>query len=193
VRLEVARLPGRGHGPEGGPKPHLRFDRVVVRVLHDVQTRLRPVVPPGVALVFTLTAPIRLASKTTSAIEATARRLLTASAGPDEVRRTVHGNRIRVRRENVGTSPASAVIGFVHNRETRPRALINVTRALLRVIWARPLRRPSKRSRDRWLVLLSEDATYLEAYRSAYRQLDRPAGLMRVLLVCDDGDVESLT
>jgi hypothetical protein len=192
VRLEFAALPATGNGPGRGHKPHLRFDRLVVRVLHDVQTSLRQAVPPGVAIVFTLTAPIRLASRTSAALEEAARRLLAESRGPDEVSRAIHGNRIRVRREKVGAGPASAVIGFVHNIETRPRELFDVTRALLTVLWAKAPPRASKRSGDRWLVILVSDSSHLEAYRSIYRQLDGRLGFSRVLMVSEDGGVEAL-
>ena len=85
------------------------------------------------------------------------------------------------------------MIGFVHNVDTHPRELFDVTRALLTVVWAGARPRASKHSGNRWLVLLTEDSVYLEAYRSIYRQLDGQSAFAKVLMVCDDGGVEFLT
>jgi hypothetical protein len=84
------------------------------------------------------------------------------------------------------------VIGFVHNIETRPRELFDVTNALLTVLWAKAPPRASKRSGDRWLVILVKDSAHLEAYRSIYRQLNGQLGFTKVLMVSEDGGVESL-
>ena len=43
---------------------HLRFDRVALRFVDDVQSSLNAIVPDGNTLMFTITAPIRLAAKT---------------------------------------------------------------------------------------------------------------------------------
>ena len=192
VRLDFAKLPDPGVGPRRGHRPHLRFDRGVVRVLHYVQTRLHPAVPAGVAVVFTLTAPIRLKSRTARALEHTARTLLARSRGPNEVSRTIHGNRMRVRLEKIGAGPPSAVIGFVHNVGTPPRLLFDVTRALLSVLWAKDRPKASMRSGNRWLVILAKDSVHLMAYRSICQQLGSQRGFTKVLVLFEDGSVESL-
>jgi hypothetical protein len=92
-------------------KPRLRFDKVARRVVAEVQDALRADVPAGTTIVFTCTAPIRLASKTTSALEAEIRALLVS--GSSELAKTINGNRIRVRIVHKAHTPN--VLGFVHN------------------------------------------------------------------------------
>lgn len=66
-------------------------------------------------VIFTVTAPIRLASKTAVALEGAIRALLTSRAKQPEIARTINGNRIRVRIVRAGATSQPHVIGFVHN------------------------------------------------------------------------------
>lgn len=96
-------------------KPRLRFDKVARRFVSDLQTALRDAVPDGTTVTFTITAPIRLASKTVAALEARIRALLPRRARQVDSEETIHGNAIRVRVVRTGSTRAPKVVGFVHN------------------------------------------------------------------------------
>lgn len=96
-------------------KPRLRFDKVARRFVSDLQTALRHAVPDGTTVTFTITAPIRLASKTAVVLEEQIRVLLARRAKQAESEQTIHGNAIRVRVVRTGSTQAPKVVGFVHN------------------------------------------------------------------------------
>jgi hypothetical protein len=92
-------------------KPRLRFDKVARRLVADLQEALRDDVPGGSTVVFTCTAPIRLASKTAATLEAEIRALLASHS--NELAKTINGNKVRVRILREAHTPN--VVGFVHN------------------------------------------------------------------------------
>ncbi len=96
-------------------KPRLRFDKVARRFVSDLQAALRDAVSDGTIVTFTITAPIRLASKTAVALEAHIRELLARRVKQVESEQTLHGNSIRVRVVRTGTKQAPKVAGYVHN------------------------------------------------------------------------------
>jgi hypothetical protein len=108
----------------------LRFDKVALRFIKDVQAALHEVVPDGKTLVFTITAPIRLASKTADALEVTIRAALAHRTARIDLEETINGNRIRVRLAK-SVSNGANVIGFVHNPDSNPDILFDVTQAVL--------------------------------------------------------------
>lgn len=91
-------------------KPRLRFDKVAQRFVADVQSALHDDVGDGTTVLFTIAAPIRLASKTTAALEDQIRALL--ASGTKELAKTINGNKIHVRIERVTHTPN--VLGFVY-------------------------------------------------------------------------------
>jgi hypothetical protein len=194
VALEVAVMkePGGNHG--GRAKPRLRFDKVAVRLVERLQATLREVVPDDVTVLLTITAPIRLPSKSAVALEGKIRVLLAQRPAPREERGTIHGNDIRIRLENTGSKRAPRVIGFVHNSDTDPRVLMDMTRSLLELFCARAHRDPPKKfAGDRWLVAMNEGgASRIEAYRYIYSQLRIPTKFKKILIVFGDGPVETL-
>jgi hypothetical protein len=92
-------------------KPRVRSDKVARRLVEDLQAALCHDVPAGTTVVFTCTAPIHLASKTTAALENEIRALLASRS--NELAKTINGNRICVRIVRASHTPN--VIGFVHN------------------------------------------------------------------------------
>jgi hypothetical protein len=92
-------------------KPRLRFDKVARRLVAEVQDALRDDLPAGTTIIFTCTAPIRLASKTAASLEGEIRALLASRAS--ELAKTINGNKIGVRIVHKAHTPN--VIGFVHN------------------------------------------------------------------------------
>jgi hypothetical protein len=109
----------------------LRFDREAMRFISDVRAALRDVVPESKTLVFTITAPIRLASKTTAVLDEKVRGALARRTARIDFAETIHGNQIRVRLLRGGVKSAAGAIGFVHNPETDPEILFDVTQSLL--------------------------------------------------------------
>ena len=112
--------------------PRLRFDKVVLRVFRDLRTALNEEVPGGVTVVITLTAPIRLASKTTAAIETNVREMLAKRGATSSRARTIEGNEVRIEVVRGAKTSTSPLVGFVHNRDSDPTILFRLTRALLR-------------------------------------------------------------
>jgi hypothetical protein len=116
---------------EGLSTVRLRFDRVALRFIGDVQSALHEVVPDGKTLMFAVTAPIRLAAKTADALEEKIRTALAHRTGRIDLKETINGNQIRVRLVK-GVSNGANVIGFVHNPDSDPDILFDVTQAVLK-------------------------------------------------------------
>jgi hypothetical protein len=144
-------------------------------------------------MVLTITAPIRLASKTAVALEARLP-MLSARRSPRRDRLfTVHGNRVRVRLLTHVSAQAPRSIGFVHNGDSDPVLLMNLTRewiSLLNAEAGRPRARPAG---GRWLVVTSVDGmSSLQAHRYICSQLPMPGAINKILIVAGDGRVEVL-
>src|SRR5215467_14055812 len=69
VAVEIVTLESRDTGRTNSAKPRLRFDKVVTRLMERLQAAVREIVPDGTTVLLTVTAPIRLASKTAAALE----------------------------------------------------------------------------------------------------------------------------
>ncbi len=106
----------------------LRFDKVALRVLDKVKTALSEIVAENQTVIFMLTAPIRLPSRTAAAMEALAR---DGFAGND-IHRTIHGNQIRMRRVTGVAAAMPRAIGFVHNPDADADAILALAEARLR-------------------------------------------------------------
>lgn len=107
-------------------KPRLRFDKVARRFVFDLQAALSDAVPDGTTVTFTITAPIRLASKTAAVLEEHIRALLARRTKQAESEQTIHGNSIRVRVVRSVETQAAKVVGFVHNPDPgAAEALLN--------------------------------------------------------------------
>ena len=105
----------------------LRFDKVVVRLVGGVKAALADVVPQGQAVVFTVTAPIRLPAKTAAALES-----LLRDCPPDGERREVlHGNPVRVRRLTGVPPHMPKTLGFVHNPSSDAGLILDIAAARL--------------------------------------------------------------
>jgi hypothetical protein len=176
-------------------KPRLRFDRVALRLVQDLQTGLSELVPDGEAVVLTVTAPIRLPSKTAAALESKIRDCLARRSAPVEVKDTIHGNQIRVRLVKCVSRRMSKVIGFVHNPDSDPDVLFDITLSLIERIGAKARKgAPAGSADDRWLVLAGDERfSYVEPYRHVYSQLSNPTDFKKILMVLADGRIETLT
>ena len=69
VAIEIATLKRRGAGQANAAKPGLRFDKVATRLMERLRAALGETVPDGTTVLLTITAPIRLPSKTAASLE----------------------------------------------------------------------------------------------------------------------------
>lgn len=103
----------------------LRFDKVALRVVDRLRTRLARVVPDGMTLIVTITAPIRLPAKTVVAVEDEACAALTRTSPRRDQKATIYGNRVRIRLTTRETTRTPKVIALVHNPDTDPFQFVN--------------------------------------------------------------------
>jgi len=161
--------------------PRLRFDRVVLEVFERLRSALHEELPAGVTVVVTITAPIRLASKTTAAVEELVRAQVAEKLARGQVKKTILGNEVRIR--IIRGRKTSSLMGFVHNRDSDPTILFDLTRALLECADSVGHGRRGTSAR-RWLVVAMEDeAQWMETYRHVCAQLFAPPDFQRVILV----------
>lgn len=147
---------GKRAGQGNAAKPRLRFDKVATRIIARMQATLGKTVPDGMTVLLTITAPIRLPSKTAAALEGKIQTLLGRGWPRRDKKDTIHGNRVQIRllRDKSGRAPK--MIGFVHNSDTDPLLLLNMTHELLELI-SEAGRRTTKLAGDRWLVVISRN------------------------------------
>jgi hypothetical protein len=176
-------------------KPRLRFDKVALRLVKDLQLALSPYIPDGEALILTITAPIRLRSMTAGALANMVRDGLASDPVRVDIEDTIHGNQVRARLVQGVSAPTSKVFGFVHNPESDPDLVMRLTQSLLHCIGAAAEKRsPEKFTGDRWLVVTSaERVSDIETYRHVYDQLSISTSFTRILMVLAGGRVETLS
>jgi hypothetical protein len=179
----------------GLTKPRLRFDRVALGFVRRLQAALSASVPDGRTLIVTITAPIRVPSKTAAALEDNIRTYLARQSAHGEAKHTIHGNQIRVRLVKGGSRRTTKVIGFVHNPDSDPDVLFDITLSLIERIGAKARTgAPARSADDRWLVLAGDDRfSYIEPYRHVCSQLSIPTGFKKILVVLADGRIETMT
>jgi hypothetical protein len=193
VAVEIATLKRRDTGHGNAAKPRLRFDKVATRLVERLQATLGETVPDGMTVLLTITAPIRLPSKTAASLEGKIQALLGRGSPGRDQKDTVHGNRVHIRLLRDESERAPKMIGFVHNSDSDPLLLLNMTRELLEVIGAEAGRRAPRLAGDRWLVVISAGGiSCLETYRCIYSQLRMATGFKKILMVFGDG-VRTLT
>jgi hypothetical protein len=194
IAVEVTAIKQSMAERSGLTKPRLRFDRVALRVVGGLRAGLSEFVPDGEAVVLTITAPIRVPSKTAAALETIVRDRLARRSTPVEIKDTICGNQIRVRRVKGVSRQMPKVIGFVHNPDSDPDVLLRLTQSLLQHIGAAADKRPPEKfTGDRWLVVANEDGlSYIETYRHVYSQLSISTDFKKILMVLAGRRVESL-
>ena len=97
VAVQIAPLKWRRTRAVNAAKPRLRFDKVATRLIERLQAALGETVPDGITVLLTITAPIRLASKTTTALEGKIRTLFERESASRDVKITIHENRVQIR------------------------------------------------------------------------------------------------
>jgi hypothetical protein len=193
IALEVATVKQSETRWATRSKPRLRFDKVALRLVARLRDSLQDAVPDGETLVFTITAPIRMWTKTASVLEEAIRDGLGRQSSFSNNKHAIHNNHIEVRLVKHGLIGASKVAGFVHNPESEPALIFDMTSSLIECIGAAGVRAPTKDVRERWLVLANEDGPpHIEAFRAIYAQLFIPNDFKRILMVFAEGRVEGL-
>ena len=185
IAVEVTTI-RRRIADRGGPtKSGLRFDRVALRLVRRLQAALGESVPDGKTLIVTITAPIRVPSKTAAALEDTIRTCLARRSAQADVKDTIHGNEIRVRLVKGGSKRTTKVIGFVHNPDSDAGVLLDIAHSLIECIGAKAGEgAPPGFAGDRWLVLAGEDRlSHVEPYRHVYAQLSIPTDFKKILMI----------
>ncbi len=108
----------------------LRFDRVVQRVAADLRAHSERVVPDGVMILATLTAPVRQPAKTVEAMQAKIVALVARSLRGRDVVLEVLGNRVRLRVRSSAPRLGSKLVLFVHNSDVDAQQLLDEACAL---------------------------------------------------------------
>ena len=191
VAVDITTFKRRGQGNTA--KPRLRFDKVATRLMERLQAAVGKTVPHGMTVLLTITAPIRLPSKTAAALEDKIRTLLgRRSPGRDE-KCTIHGNRVRIRFLRNESERAPKMIGFVHNSDADSLLLLNMTGELLELVNTGAGKRAPRFAGERWLVALSAGGiSGLVAYRYICSQLHMATDFKKIVMVFDDGRVGML-
>jgi len=194
VSVDIKTLKRRSTSQGNSAKPRLRFDKVATWLIEHMQAILGEIVPDGMIVLLTITAPIRLPSKTAASLKDKIQTLLgRGSLGRDE-KDTIHGNRVQIRLVRAESKRAPKMIGFVHNSNSDPLLFLNMTRELLELVSTEAGKRAPRLAGDRWLVVPSaEGISCLEAYRYIYSQLRMATNFKKVLMVFGDGRVGLLT
>lgn len=152
--------------------PRLRFDRVVLALWARLRAALRDVLPTGTTVIVSVTAPIRLPAKTANELEERIQALLKRRAA--KLAGTVNGNGVRIRITKGGT--ASRLVGFVHNPDSNPDILFDLTQLLLeRVKGERPL-----------IIALEDDPAWTDTYGRVCEQFFAAGAV--VVVVGSDGE-----
>jgi hypothetical protein len=114
ARLEAAKL-------------RLRFDKVALRVVRGLKAALASVIPEGQAVVFAISAPIRLPAKTETALHNMVR------SGPRDPQRheIVHGNKVQIRWLSDVPKHMPKVLAFVHSVEVDAGVILALVEARL--------------------------------------------------------------
>ncbi len=194
IAVDITTLKPCGAGQGSAATPRLRFDKVVIRLMERLQTAFSDIVPDGMTVLLTITAPIRLPSKTAASLEDRIQTLLGRGSPARGEIDTIHGNRVQIRLLRGEFKRAPKLIGFVHNPDSDPLLLLNMTQELLELISVAAGRRAPKLAVERWLAVISAGgASCLEAYRYICSQLRAATDFKKLLMVFEDGRIEILS
>jgi hypothetical protein len=193
IAVDIATLKPHGVLQPNTPNPRLRFDKVATTLIQRLKANLNRTVPEGSTILLTLTAPIRLPSRTAASIEEKITNLLKVSVPTSVATDLVHGNHIHIHLSTNQPPPSPKLIAFVHNADSHPLPLLNIAHELLTL--ASDLdRRESNLARNRWLLLLSaRDASSLDLYRAVVSQLHLPTDCSKLFIAFADQTVAALS
>jgi hypothetical protein len=181
--------------PDPWTKPRLRFDKVALGLVRRLRAGLADAVPDGETVMLTCTAPIRLPAQTVAVLAGRVRDALAHRSAPIDMQTDLCGNQVRARLVKGVGARMPKVVGFVHNPESDPGALLDLTSSMLQHIGAaadRPV--PERFAGDRWLVLTTEGGpVQIQTHRQIYAQLSAEVGFEAAVMLFANGRVESLS
>ena len=170
----------------------LRFDRVALELVRRVQAALCDAVPKERKLLFTVSAPIRQATKTAAEL-ALAMQPWLAHGRSAELKITINENAIRVRLVKETGRQAPNVIGFVHNPDSDAGALLDIAQAFLACFGSLSSSRRNI-AQAKWLVLVDESGpASIAVYRQIFSALPRPIGFEKIFLVRPGAPLEDIS
>lgn len=104
----------------------LRFDKVVVRLLSNIRDSVTEDIPGKTSVLFTITAPIKLPSKTESEVRRHIDESLNHKGKYSEQALTVFQNKVLIRKIKVPITQSIKFAGFVHNQNSNPKQLLDL-------------------------------------------------------------------
>ncbi len=110
----------------------LRFDRVATRVINDLHEFADDEVPRGSTILVTITAPIRLPSKTTSELCSSVNAIQSGATVRRDKQVSINGNGCRLRVVRHSNPSAPKLLGAVHNLTSDPRIILEILEEWLR-------------------------------------------------------------
>jgi len=104
----------------------LRFDKVVVRLLGNLRAYVEQANVKEEAVIMTITAPIKLATKTEYELEGRIKDFLDSGNRSRDRRMTIFQNEIRLRILGSPSKQSSKFVGLVHNPGTDSKRLLDL-------------------------------------------------------------------
>jgi hypothetical protein len=104
----------------------LRFDKVVVRLLSNIRNAVMDDIPPGITVLITVTAPIKLPAKTESELCRQIKKALLDEVPNQNKSSVIYENKVCIRLINVYHKQSIRFLGFVHNPTTDPLHLLDM-------------------------------------------------------------------
>lgn len=173
--------------------PRLRFDKVVLRLVAQLQTALANALLAGTTAIVTLTAPIRLPGKTATALVQVVRGCLAHAGRPAQHDACLNGNQVRIRLVDSGERQVGKLIALVHNPDSDPDLLPDLVQCWLQQIDEAVESQRAPEAAERWLAINIEGSpSQLSTYRQVHAQLDVAGIFTRALMVFPGDRVESL-
>lgn len=110
----------------------LRFDKVVIRLLHTLRSAVEHCLPTDKALIVTITAPIKCPAATAAELATKILTLLVSPMPQQDYVLAIGSNAIRIRMVATTTAPVTRLIGLVHNPDINAGRLLDAAAQWLR-------------------------------------------------------------
>ena len=104
----------------------LRFDRSVMRLIDDLRAHAEQRVPNGIAVLLTVTAPVRLRAKTAGSLKEKVEDLFESEFPRRDLRFVMHKNHVRIRFIKGSSKQLPKLVALVHNPDIDSRFLLNL-------------------------------------------------------------------
>lgn len=104
----------------------LRFDRVVVGLFRDIRQSIEQDVPKGMAVIMTITAPIKHPSKTADEVIEKIKDYLKPGMHEEDCILTVYLNKVQLRIAPTSKTQTEKFVGLVHNPDVEASMLLDL-------------------------------------------------------------------